>query len=39
LAAGYISSQYKDAVAFVVILLVLFVLPQGLFGKASVERV
>jgi len=38
-AAGYVSSQYKDAVAFLVILAVLFALPRGLFGKASVERV
>jgi branched-chain amino acid transport system permease protein len=38
-AAGYVSSQYKDAVAFLVILAVLFALPQGLFGKAPVERV
>ena len=37
--AGYISSEYKDAIAFVVILLTLFVLPAGLFGRASVERV
>ena len=38
-AAGYLSSQYKDAVAFLVILVVLFAMPQGLFGRASVERV
>jgi branched-chain amino acid transport system permease protein len=38
-AAGYISSQYKDAVAFIVILLVLFSMPQGLFGRSKVERV
>jgi branched-chain amino acid transport system permease protein len=38
-SAGYISSQYKDAVAFIVILLVLFTMPQGLFGTAKVERV
>lgn len=37
--AGYISSSYKDAVAFIVILAVLFFMPQGLFGKASAERV
>ncbi len=39
LTAGYISSQYKDAAAFIVILAVLFVMPQGLFGKKSTDRV
>ena len=38
-SAGYISSSYKDAVAFLVILGVLFLMPQGLFGRAGVERV
>jgi branched-chain amino acid transport system permease protein len=38
-AAGYLSSQYKDAVAFLVILGVLFVMPQGLFGRAKIDRV
>lgn len=33
LAAGYISSAYKDVAAFVVLLLVLFVRPKGLLGK------
>jgi branched-chain amino acid transport system permease protein len=37
--AGYISSTYKDAIAFVVILAVLFAAPQGLFGRRTVERV
>lgn len=36
---GYISSAYKDAIAFLVILLVLFAMPNGLFGRASIERV
>jgi len=31
--AGYISSQYKDAIAFIVILAVLFTMPHGLFGR------
>lgn len=39
LGAGYVSSAYKDAVAFLVILAVLFAMPQGLFGHRSVERV
>ena len=38
-AAGYVSSQYKDAVAFLVILIVLLAMPRGLFGGAPVERV
>ncbi|SMG16855.1 MULTISPECIES: branched-chain amino acid ABC transporter permease [unclassified Paracoccus (in: a-proteobacteria)] len=39
LTAGYLSSTYKEAAAFVVILLVLFFMPQGLFGRRSTERV
>ena len=39
LTAGYLSSQYKDAAAFLVILAVLFFMPQGLFGRKSTERV
>jgi branched-chain amino acid transport system permease protein len=37
--AGYLSSTYKDAFAFIVILVVLFAMPQGLFGRRTVERV
>ncbi len=39
MTAGYISSAYKDAVSFVLILLVLFAMPRGLFGARAVERV
>ncbi|SJZ92474.1 branched-chain amino acid ABC transporter permease [Consotaella salsifontis] len=39
LTAGYISSQYKDAAAFIVILAVLFAMPQGIFGAKRTERV
>ena len=39
LVAGYISSAYKDAVPFVMIIVILLVMPQGLFGRKSTERV
>jgi branched-chain amino acid transport system permease protein len=39
LAAGYLSSAYKDAVAFVIILSVLFIRPSGLFGSHVTDRV
>jgi branched-chain amino acid transport system permease protein len=37
--AGYISSAYKDAMPFVLILLVLFFMPRGLFGAKTIDRV
>lgn len=40
LSAGFLSSAYKDAVAFVIILAFLVLRPQGLFGRgAAPERV
>ena len=33
LAAGYISSAYKDVIAFLVIIIVLLFRPEGLLGK------
>ncbi|HEX2530340.1 MAG TPA: branched-chain amino acid ABC transporter permease [Burkholderiaceae bacterium] len=39
MAAGYISSAYKDAVPFILILLILFFRPGGLFGSNLAERV
>ncbi|HEY6912071.1 MAG TPA: branched-chain amino acid ABC transporter permease [Myxococcales bacterium] len=39
LCAGYVSSAYKDAVPFMVILLVFFFMPRGLFGRRVTERV
>jgi branched-chain amino acid transport system permease protein len=32
LASGLISSGYRDAVAFLILLVVLFLRPQGLVG-------
>lgn len=39
LVAGYFSSGYRDAVAFVVLLLVLLLRPHGLAGKSAGVRV
>lgn len=39
LGSGLVSSHFKDAVAFLVLLLILFVRPAGLLGKGQVERV
>jgi branched-chain amino acid transport system permease protein len=39
LGAGLISSSYKDAIAFLILLLFLFVRPAGLFGRGVVRRV
>jgi branched-chain amino acid transport system permease protein len=38
LSAGLISSGYKDAVAFIILLTLLFVRPSGLFGRRAAER-
>jgi branched-chain amino acid transport system permease protein len=39
LGAGWISSAYKDVIAFVIILAVLFFMPGGLLGGRRIERV
>ncbi len=39
LGAGFVSSSYKDAIAFLVLLLILFVRPRGILGKGEGERV
>jgi len=36
--AGYISSSYKDAFAFLILLIVLFLKPQGLLGQGEVDK-
>jgi branched-chain amino acid transport system permease protein len=39
LAAGFVSSAYKDALAFLILLCVLWVRPAGLFGRSGTKRV
>jgi branched-chain amino acid transport system permease protein len=39
LVAGYISSTYRDAIAFGVLILILLVKPSGLLGKKEIEKV
>ena len=39
LGAGYVSSAYKDAMPFGLILLILFFMPRGLFGARVTDRV
>jgi branched-chain amino acid transport system permease protein len=41
MVAGYFprGSQYRDAVAFVILILVLLVKPSGLFGRHGIEKV
>jgi branched-chain amino acid transport system permease protein len=37
--ASYTSSSFRDAIAFTVLILVLLLRPEGLFGRATVEKV
>jgi branched-chain amino acid transport system permease protein len=38
-AATYLGGSYRDAVAFVILILVLLVRPNGLFGKKGITKV
>lgn len=37
--ATYISSSYKDAFAFIVLIILLFIRPQGILGRKSISKV
>jgi len=39
MVSGYISSTYRDAIAFGVLILILLVKPSGLLGKKEIEKV
>ena len=38
-SVGYVSSGFKDAIALVILILVLFVKPSGLFGSKEVGKI
>lgn len=38
ITAGYISSQYRDLIAFVLLILVLIIRPSGLMGKTTEDK-
>jgi len=39
LVVGYISSTYRDAIAFVILIIVLLIKPTGLLGRNVTEKV
>lgn len=39
LVVGYVSSTYRDAIAFVILILILLVKPAGILGRGIVEKV
>jgi len=39
MVVGYLSPTYRDAIAFVLLILILLVRPAGILGKAAAEKV
>ncbi len=39
MTAGYLSADYRDAITFGILIGVLLVRPQGLFGSVNVEKI
>ena len=37
--SGYVSVEYKDVAAFVILILILIVRPNGLLGRPEIEKV
>jgi branched-chain amino acid transport system permease protein len=39
MVVGYVSPTYRDAIAFVLLIVILLVRPAGILGKATAEKV
>jgi branched-chain amino acid transport system permease protein len=39
MVVGYLSSTYRDAIAFAILILVLLIRPQGILGRVTKEKV
>ncbi len=39
MVTAYLSSTYRDALAFIILILILLIKPTGLFGKKGIEKV
>jgi branched-chain amino acid transport system permease protein len=39
MVVGYLSSTYRDAIAFAILILVLLIRPQGILGRVAKEKV
>jgi branched-chain amino acid transport system permease protein len=39
MAVGYGQSTYRDAIAFIILVLILLVKPDGIMGKGPTEKV
>ncbi|MDI6801568.1 MAG: branched-chain amino acid ABC transporter permease [Thermodesulfovibrionales bacterium] len=39
IGAAYISSEYKDAYAFIILIIILLIKPSGILGKTAEEKV
>lgn len=39
LVSGYLNSNYRDAVAFIILIIILLIKPSGLLGKSNREKV
>jgi branched-chain amino acid transport system permease protein len=37
--AAYISSEYKDAFAFIILIIILLIKPSGIYGREIAEKV